>query len=237
MDDRGPRRKAVAVGALCGVVGAVLTTLVFALLRLWVGVPSPAELIGDRLGERVPVRPFLDLLSAVGGYGRLKALSVVGVIFATLALGAALGAVDARVTERQRLEAGPSLDRLGLSRRALIGIGGDPGVLLRRVASMVRTGGPILVELGSSGATAPADRVRTMHGASTGPWFRWTAVGVESIHSLAVYVGLQVATRWSDDGRRFAQIDTPSRMRSRARPTSWESGVAPAGRWPGALEE
>ncbi len=123
MSDPASPRKAVAVGALCGVVGALLTTLVFALLRLWLGVPSPAELVGDRVGERVPVRPFLDLLTAVGGYGRLKALSVAGVIFATLALGAFLGAVYARATERQRVDAGPSLDRFGLSRRAVILLG------------------------------------------------------------------------------------------------------------------
>jgi len=55
-------------------------TLVQALLRLGLDVPSPAELIGDRLGERVPGRPFLNLLGRVGSYGRLKALSVFGVI-------------------------------------------------------------------------------------------------------------------------------------------------------------
>ena len=76
---RGP----VAVGALSGVVAALLMTFVQALLRLGLGVPSPAELIGDRVGERVPVKPFLDLIGLVGSYGRLKALSVFGVLLAT----------------------------------------------------------------------------------------------------------------------------------------------------------
>jgi len=77
-------------------------TLVQALLRLGLDVPSPAELIGDGLGERVPGKPFLNKFSRVGSYGRLKALSVFGVIAATLLHGAALDAVYARITERQR---------------------------------------------------------------------------------------------------------------------------------------
>jgi len=101
----------------------MLMTLVQALLRLALDVPSPAELIGDRLGERVPVKPFLNLLDRVGSYGRLKALSGFGVIAATLVLGAVLGAVYAWTTERQRLAQGPTLGRSGLSRRALVVLG------------------------------------------------------------------------------------------------------------------
>jgi len=101
----------------------MLMTLVQALLRLALEVPSPAELIGDRLGERVPVKPFLNLLDRVGSYGRLKALSVFGVIAATLVLGAVLGAVYAWTTERHRLAQGPRLGRSGLSRRALVVLG------------------------------------------------------------------------------------------------------------------
>lgn len=47
-------------------------------------VPSPPELIGDRLGARVPVRPFLDLIGVFGSYGRLKAFSVFSVLLHTL---------------------------------------------------------------------------------------------------------------------------------------------------------
>lgn len=94
-----------------------------------------------------------------------------------------------------------------------IGIGGDPAALLTTVASVVRPGGRILVELGSSETTAAADWVRMTYGASTGPWFQWAAVGVDSLDSLLSDVGLQSATTWSDDGRWFAQIDTPGRTR------------------------
>ena len=110
------------VGALCGVVAVAAMTLVTALLRAVAEVPTPAELIGDRFGERVPVKPFLDLIGLVGTYGRLKALSVAGVLAVTLVTGAVLGAVYARVTEQQR-EAGSGLGRFGVSRRAAIVLG------------------------------------------------------------------------------------------------------------------
>ncbi len=117
------RRSSLGAGALSGLVAATLMTLVQALLRLGLDVPSPAELIGDRLGERVPVKPFLNLIGRIGSYGRLKALSVFGVIAATLLLGAIVGAVYARVTERQRLAEGPTVGGSEMSRRALVVLG------------------------------------------------------------------------------------------------------------------
>ncbi len=120
MTDQSPTRQPLAVGALAGVVAALAMTLVQALLRLGLGVPSPAELIGDRLGERVPVKPFLNLIGRIGSYGRLKALSVFGVLLATLVLGAVVGAIYARLTQRQQRADGPTLGSPELSRRAVI---------------------------------------------------------------------------------------------------------------------
>ncbi|MGI9032165.1 MAG: molybdopterin-dependent oxidoreductase [Acidimicrobiales bacterium] len=120
MSDDRPTRRPLAVGALAGLVAALAMTLVQALLRLGLGVPSPAELIGDRLGERVPVKPFLNLIGRIGSYGRLKALSVFGVLAVTLVLGAVVGALYARITERRPADPGQPLGRLGLSRRGLV---------------------------------------------------------------------------------------------------------------------
>ncbi len=120
MTDESPRRGSMAVGALSGMVAALVMILVLALLRLWLEIPTPAELVGDRVGERVPVKPFLNLIGRVGSYGRLKAISVFGVILAVLVLGAIVGAVYARVTERQRLAGGPTVSGFGLSWRALV---------------------------------------------------------------------------------------------------------------------
>ncbi len=60
MTDETPPRGPVAVGALSGVVAALVMALVLALLRLWLAIASPPELVGDRVGERVPVKPFLS---------------------------------------------------------------------------------------------------------------------------------------------------------------------------------
>jgi len=119
-DQAQPPHRRRGLGVLAGLVAALAMTLVQALLRLGLGVPSPAELIGDRIGERVPVRPFLNLIGRVGSYGRLKALSVFGVLLVTLVLGAAVGALYARITERQRGRDGEQLGRLGLSRRGIV---------------------------------------------------------------------------------------------------------------------
>lgn len=120
MSEERATRRPLAVGTLAGLVAAFAMILVQALLRIGLGVPSPAELIGDRVGERTPVEPFLDLIGLIGSYGRLKALSVFGVLLGTLVLGAIVGAVYARVTERQQLADGATFGDAGLSRRALI---------------------------------------------------------------------------------------------------------------------
>ena len=61
-----------------------------------------------------------------------------------------------------------------------IGIGGDPGVLLRRCAGLLRRGGTVLVEVDPPGAWAVA-RARVRRPATAragrGPVFRWARVG------------------------------------------------------------
>lgn len=90
-----------------------------------------------------------------------------------------------------------------------IGIGGNPDALLRRLAALVRPGGRLLVELHPTAGATAIDRVRMTCGTSTGPWFRWASVGVDSIDSLARDIGLHLAATWFDGQRCFAQIDTP----------------------------
>ncbi len=117
MSAETPRRGSVAVGTLAGLVAALVMALVLALLRLWLAIPSHPELVVDQLAERVPVKPFLNLIDTVGRFGRLKAISVFAVILATLVLGAVVGGVYARVTARQRSAGSPTA---GLSWRALV---------------------------------------------------------------------------------------------------------------------
>lgn len=90
-----------------------------------------------------------------------------------------------------------------------IGIGGDPVALLRRVTSLLRRRGRILVELGEPGDGSRPVLVRIEHDAVAGPWFEWTTVDTSAIEVIATRVGLTLTTSWSGDGRRFAQLDLP----------------------------
>ncbi len=89
-----------------------------------------------------------------------------------------------------------------------IGIGGDPVALLARVASVVRPGGRILVELGPAGTSGEPGRVRVDHDRMIGPWFDWTTVDIAAIHTIAAEAGLALAASWCAGGRWFAHINT-----------------------------
>ena len=101
----GSRRAHLAAGALCGAVAALAMTLVWAILRLAFDVVSLPELLGDRVAERIPVGPFLDLIGRVGSYDRLKALSVAATVAGAVALGAAVGAAYAAGARRHAASA------------------------------------------------------------------------------------------------------------------------------------
>jgi SAM-dependent methyltransferase len=95
-----------------------------------------------------------------------------------------------------------------------IGIGGDPVALLARVASVLRPGGRILVELGAPGTGGGYGQARVEHDAITGPWFGWTVVDAPSIDRIASQARLNLTKEWSARGRWFAQVDLagPSRQ-------------------------
>lgn len=67
-----------------------------------------------------------------------------------------------------------------------VGIGGDPGRLLRRVIRLLDHDGSAMVEVGRPGVPSWCDRVRLLpaHG-EAGPWFRWAWVGADDIGGLA----------------------------------------------------
>jgi len=90
-----------------------------------------------------------------------------------------------------------------------IGIGGDPVALLAQVASVLRPGGRILVELGAPGTGGGYERARVEHDAVIGPWFGWTVVDAPSIDGIASQTGLNLTRQWSSRGRWFAQLDQP----------------------------
>jgi SAM-dependent methyltransferase len=172
----------------------------------WAGPPTEVD-------HRVLARADGPVLDVGCGPGRhLVALARAGVV--TLGIDVSPPAVTlarargAAVLHRSVFERVPGAGRWGtaLLLDGNIGIGGDPALLLRRVATLLRPGGRILAELasGASGNTTGPVRLETSLGA--GPWFGWTTVGEEALERV-LPDALAVRETWADSGRCFARLD------------------------------
>jgi SAM-dependent methyltransferase len=97
-----------------------------------------------------------------------------------------------------------------------IGIGGDPPALLRRVASLLRPGGVIAVEVEVGAIVSSRDLpVRLRAGHAESDWFCWGRLGVEELDDVARCCGLDVRRRVEVGGRCYAELVTPSPARGR----------------------
>lgn len=85
-----------------------------------------------------------------------------------------------------------------------IGIGGDPHVLLRRVAALLGRQGSAVVEL--EPAPTRTEWIRLRDGRQAGDWFRWSHVGVDGIGEYASAAGLAVRDIWTEASRWFADL-------------------------------
>lgn len=86
------------------------------------------------------------------------------------------------------------------------GIGGAPATLLARVASLLRPGGTVLVELEPPGNAADVELVRFDIDGVEGPWFAWTAVGPADLPAYATATGLQIEDVWCAGSRWFGSL-------------------------------
>jgi DMSO/TMAO reductase YedYZ molybdopterin-dependent catalytic subunit len=77
----------VGIGALVGCVATLAMTCVMLLLRYELGVPTPAELVGDRLAPTLTIAEFFELLERYGGYNELKQGGVSSVLIGQFAVG------------------------------------------------------------------------------------------------------------------------------------------------------
>jgi SAM-dependent methyltransferase len=87
-----------------------------------------------------------------------------------------------------------------------LGIGGHPATLLERVASLLRPGGAVLVELEPPGTAPTAELVRFDVGGVEGPWFAWTAVAADELPTPAAAAGLGVEDVWPAADRWFGAL-------------------------------
>ena len=87
-----------------------------------------------------------------------------------------------------------------------IGIGGHPGVLLRRVRELVRPGGRAVVEVDSPGVSSRVDRVRLRRDDAVGDWFAWAVVSADDIRRTAQLASFDVTDCWPEAGRWFAEL-------------------------------
>jgi SAM-dependent methyltransferase len=82
-----------------------------------------------------------------------------------------------------------------------IGIGGDPGALLRRVREILDPRGRVVVELAGPGVPLSSGWATLEGGQHRSRPFRWAVVGVDDVASLAASVGLAVESLHSFGGR------------------------------------
>jgi SAM-dependent methyltransferase len=87
-----------------------------------------------------------------------------------------------------------------------IGIGGDPEILLLRVAELMRPGGQALVEVTGPGTVTRAEWVRLRSAAGSEAWFRWAQVALDDMPTLSVRCGLTVADQWTEADRWFVTL-------------------------------
>jgi DMSO/TMAO reductase YedYZ molybdopterin-dependent catalytic subunit len=93
---------ALAVGALAGLVGALVMTALLLALRESLGLPTPSEMVGDRLTAFITVQQFFALLNQFGGYEGLKQAGGGGVIAGQLVVGVVAGAAYADYANQHR---------------------------------------------------------------------------------------------------------------------------------------
>jgi hypothetical protein len=87
-----------------------------------------------------------------------------------------------------------------------IGIGGDPPLLLSRIACLLRSAGRVLMEVEVPGASSRMLTARLETSEGIGLDFPWAVVGADDAPDLARRSGFSVRELWSEEGRWFAEL-------------------------------
>jgi len=92
-----------------------------------------------------------------------------------------------------------------------IGIGGDPGALLRRCRDLLTADGQVLVEVEAPAARTRTARVRIESTSGrTSRWFGWAHVSARDVDDVARAAGLVTVRAWHRTGRWFVLLQAAS---------------------------
>ncbi len=116
----GRWRRTLGAGLLGGIVASLALTLVMAVLRMTLGIPSTAEAIPDRIAPTLTIEQFFGLFDRYGGYNGLKQFGVRSVILGQLAVGTLGGLLYALVVEFGRARDPERPRRFGLGCPGLV---------------------------------------------------------------------------------------------------------------------
>lgn len=172
----------------------------------WLAAPSAVD---ERLLAHVD-GPVLDVGCGPGRH--VLSLAAAGIVTLGIDISPpALRVAHARgapVLHRSVFDRVPGTGRWGtaLLLDGNIGIGGCPRTLFRRVGTLLRSDGRLLVELDDTGRGAPVEQVRFETAGHVGPWFAWAHVGPDDVEALAADAGLTVVDVWHDEDRTFARL-------------------------------
>jgi SAM-dependent methyltransferase len=172
-------------------------------LDRWLSHSAPEEL--GVLSRATP--PVLDVGCGPGRH--VLALARLGV----MALGVDVAATAVRIAhdrgapvlKRSIFERVPGAGRWGsaLLLDGNIGIGGEPEILLTRIAELLKPGGSVLVEVEPPGTASERLAVRVETNAEVTPSISWAIVGAGDLAAMAARAGFAVEELWGANGRWF----------------------------------
>ena len=176
-------------------------------LERWLGEPEAAD--RELVARTVP--PVLDVGCGPGRH--VLALAAAGI--PALGLDVAPSAVrlsrtrGACVLERSVFDRVPAAGRWGsaLLLDGNAGIGGDPEGLFRRVETLLRPGGRLLVEVEPPGVSGGLVRARIETPARSSSWFPWARVGADDLVYLAACSRLTIREVWHTGSRWFGMLE------------------------------
>jgi len=172
----------------------------------WLGPPTPE----DHRVLTLAAPPVLDVGCGPGRH--VLALAERGVL--ALGIDITPAALDLARTRGAPVLARSVFERIpgaGRWATALLldgnaGIGGQPAALLRRVASLLRPRGKLLIELEPPGKPHAVDAVRFDIDGVEGPWFEWSPVTPVELATYAAAAELQIDDVWCTGCRWFGTL-------------------------------